>query len=43
MLTKKDIWKSAQSDIWEHYAERERIKATIDMDRLKRLQDYGWA
>jgi hypothetical protein len=43
ICTEKDIWKSAQSEVWNQYADRERMKATIDMDKLKRLQDYGWA
>jgi hypothetical protein len=42
ILTERDVWKSAQSDIWEKYADQERIRATIDMDRLKRLHEYGW-
>jgi hypothetical protein len=42
ILTDRDIWKSAQNDVWEHYAEQERIKATIDMVKLKRLQEVGW-
>jgi hypothetical protein len=42
VLTEKDIWKSAQSDIWDKYADQERIKASIDMNRLKRLEAAGW-
>jgi Terminase RNaseH-like domain len=43
VVTKHDVWKSAQSEIWEDYAERERIRATIDMERLRRLEKIGWA
>jgi len=42
IVTEKDIWKSAQSDVWERFADDQRRKASIDMERLKRLQDYGW-
>lgn len=43
VITKHDIWKSAQSEIWENYAEQERLRATIDMDRLRRLEKVGWS
>jgi hypothetical protein len=43
ILTDRDIWKSAQNDIWNHYAEQERLRATIDMDRLRRLEKVGWS
>jgi len=42
IFTEKDIWKSAQSDVWEKFAEQERYRASIDMDRLKRLEKVGW-
>jgi hypothetical protein len=42
VLTEKDIWKSAQSDIWDQYAEQELQRASIDMDRLKNLEKAGW-
>jgi len=42
VLTERDIWKSAQNEIWEHYAEQERLRATIDTNRLKRLHEVGW-
>lgn len=40
---KKDLWKSAQSATWNHYAERERQKATIDRSALHRLEQHGWS
>ena len=43
VLTQQCIWKSAQSAVWEEFAERERRKATIDIDAMKRLHEYGWA
>ena len=42
VLTERDIWKSAQNEIWEHYAEQERQRAAIDPNRLKRLHEVGW-
>jgi len=43
ILTKECVWKSAQSEIWDEFCKREQRKASIDMDRLKRLQEVGWA
>jgi hypothetical protein len=42
VITDKDIWKSAQSDIWDEFSERERRHGSIDMERLNRLQESGW-
>ena len=43
VLTQQCIWKGAQSAVWEEFAERERRKATIDIDAMKRLHENGWA
>jgi hypothetical protein len=43
VVTPSDVWYSTQNQVWERFAEREKHRATMDIDRLKRLQEHGWS